>query len=298
MGAEMIINTHGQFFFAPNSVYDTVSPAAPLRAQLDLPATGYQYRLLTRNFNVPYTDYGSYWEALTVRAPFSDSFVGGQELAEFDHAQALKSGLTPNWNMAYGVPAINGYTTLLPADYAALWQRGENEPRINFVDRMDPADPLLDEWAVKYYLVDTWFQIDEELSAFPVVAQIDRWQLRERPTALPRIRFADNTPAEVREFEETPVRLRLTIENPEGKPTLLIADRYDADWRVAANGQASQVHNSRGMRLVPLQPGENTIELWYWPRLFFWGVGITWASVLVSYIFVYRHDRTRSALKT
>ncbi|HEX9817488.1 MAG TPA: hypothetical protein VGA89_01165 [Patescibacteria group bacterium] len=285
IGLEMIFNTHGQFFFAPKEIYATSAiRAQELLASLALPKTAFQARVLTRNLNLPYTDYGSYWEALVVRAPFSDSFVDEQELAEFNHAQVLRDGLTPNWNMVFGVPVVNGYTTLLPTDYAQLYQRSANEPRINFIEQIDPADPLLDDWAVRYYVVDTWFEIKEDLGQLPVVTEIGNWQVRERPGAKERIRFGDDTVAELTEFEENPNQLSFSLENFTDRPNLIIADRYDPDWQARVNGQLIEIENYHGMRRIPLRPGANQVELWYWPKWFYVGLAVTLTSGLVMLV--------------
>ena len=98
---ELLVNTQGMFYFAPNKIYDTqTGNSQDLIAQLNIEMpidlsvahkkitleddwieepksknVTNNYRILTRNSNLPYTDYGSYWEAMVVRKPFSDSFV-------------------------------------------------------------------------------------------------------------------------------------------------------------------------------------------------------------------------------
>jgi hypothetical protein len=289
IGLDMIVNTHGQFFFAPQSVYDTASAdSVQIASQLGIPATGFQYRLLTRNLNKPYTDYGSYWEALVVRAPFSDSFVDEQGLRDFAHPQQLRDGLTPNWNIGFSTPVINGYTTLLPIDYAQAWQHTAAEPRINFVAQIDPADPLLDEWSVRYYLVDRWFKVEEDLSALPVVGEYDRWQLLERPTALPRIRFASGSAPTLIDFQENPNHLNFSFENPTNEPNLIIADRYDKDWQIKLNDQPGTINNFNGMRQIALEPGINKVELTYRPKALYGGAILTFASVLGAGYLVFK----------
>ncbi|OGJ37589.1 MAG: hypothetical protein A2383_01050 [Candidatus Pacebacteria bacterium RIFOXYB1_FULL_39_46] len=278
---DLIFNTHGQFFFAPNKIYDTQSSFVQnLRSQTAITHSGFEQRLLTRNFNVPYTDFGSYWEALVVRAPFSDSFVDERELQEFNHVQALRDGQTPNWNIVYGLPTISGYTTLLPHDYAAIWNK-DGEPSINFITMVDPADSLLDDWAVKYYLVDTWFKIDEDLSQFPLVAKFDRWEILERKYAKKRIRFGDDSAAELIEFQENPNSMSFSLENSDHQSTLIIADRFDPDWQAKINGSPVKIENHQGMRRISLTSGVNQIELRYWPKWFYLGLGITLMSGLI-----------------
>jgi hypothetical protein len=279
---DMIFNTHGQFFFAPQKIYETDSiHAQTLHAQFSIPATGFQHRLLTRNFNKPYTDFGSYWEALVVREPFSDSFVDEAELETYDHPQFLRDGLTPNWNIVFGVPTVSGYTTLLPFDYASLWNR-HDDPSINFIAQADPADPLLDDWAVRYYLVDTWFKVEEDLSQFPLVSEFDRWQVRERPQAKARIRFSDDSDVEVTDFQENPNSLSFSLDNLDNQQSMIIADRFDPDWRARVNGKLVELENYQGMRRLSLEQGVNQVELFYQPKWFYLGLGITTLGILIA----------------
>jgi hypothetical protein len=289
IGLAMLFNSRGQLFFAPRKSYETNNRlAAQLNKEINLPATAYQQRLLTRNANRPFTSYDSYWEALMVREPFSDSFVDQQELEDFDHAQALLIGQTPDWNLAFDTPVVNGYTTLLPQGYSALWHKGA-EPRINSLNFIKPDSALLDQWAVKYYLVDTWFKIEENLSEWPVVAEVDRWQLRERPKALTRIRFKDGSPAELSGFQENPNQLSFTIENSDNQSSLLIADRFDKDWQIKINGQKRVITNHEGMRELQLDPGENEIQMWYAPKWFYVGL-VTTALSMVSWVIYQRTE--------
>lgn len=275
---DLVYATQGMFIFAPNKVYD--------QQFINLNEDLQQLRLLTRNENQPYTDYGSYWEALIVREPFSDSFVDREELDNFDHPQRLKQGLTPNWNMVAAAPIINGYTTLLPQDYAAIWQKSK-EPRINFIDYIDlqqDAD-LLTDWSVGYFLVDSWFDVSEDLSSLNKLQDYDLIQVYSLP-AKPRIRFADGqnlnqAPLNL-QIEENPNRLNLTFTNITDATQLVIADRYDSDWQVVVNDFAAPIENYNGMRLINIQLGINEIVMTYRPRLFYVGLVISLFALLIS----------------
>jgi hypothetical protein len=85
--------------------------------------------------NEPYTDYGMYWEALTIRAPFSDSFIDEKELRTYQTLQRMQMNLTPDWNMAYQVPLIHGYTTLMPKDFSSWWET-DSTPGINAIGKL------------------------------------------------------------------------------------------------------------------------------------------------------------------
>ena len=273
---EILVNTQGLFYFAPNKIYDTDTQNS--QYLMDKMELENDYRILTRNSNTPYTDYGSYWEAMVVREPFSDSFVDDNELRDFEHVQNLRDGMTPNWNMVFGVPTVHGYTTLLPKDYADLWQTTEN-PRINFVDKIDPSNELLDQWSVKYYLVDTWFKVDEDLSSFKEIEAEGRWQILERENVLPRFRFEDDINEGIEIVEENPRRIDLRINN-EDNSYLIVADRYDKNWRVFINNEEKEVENYNGMRRVVLEEGDQMVTFSYCPKMFMLGFVISSTAAL------------------
>jgi len=277
---EILVNTQGMFYFAPNKIYDTLTDnSQQLMHQMQLEKTNHDYRILTRNVNQPYTDYGSYWEAMVVRAPFSDSFVDEVELEKFDHVQNLRDGMTPNWNMVFGGPTVHGYTTLLPKGYAHLWQTSAT-PRINFIDRVEPTNQLLDQWSVKYYLVDNWFKVTEDLSEFKQVGEVNnRWQILERSKALPRFRFEDGTNVGITLESETPNNIEIKVSNNTHE-YLVLADRYDQDWQVLVNGEKQQLENFNEMRRVKLVAGENKITFVYFPRMFILGLVISGLTTL------------------
>jgi hypothetical protein len=284
---EMIYATQALFFFAPSQIYD--------QRQLGFVAKnlqshqGNQFRWLTRNSNQPYTDYGSYWEALVVRAPFSDSFVDQAELKSYQHACQLRTGLTPDWNMPLGINMVHGYTTLLPKNYAQLWQDSgdSQEARINFIDFIEldkeRDQRLLRDWAVKYYLVDNWFEINESLDKYQKIAGEDRWTLYQLP-ALARFRYPDQTAvnfgAQNQFVSETPNKIELSINNARNYSHLIIADRYDQNWQAHINGVRKQVKNWQQMRLIPLEPGKNHIVLSYRPTYFYLGLALSGLTAL------------------
>jgi len=277
LSLDMLYHTQAMFFFAPATIYPQsthvgYSPLSSWPAAQDP-----QGRWLTRNSNQPYTDYASYTEAMVVRAPFSDSFVDEAELQTTIHAQRLRQGFTPNWNMSEQVPMLHGFTTLVPASFAALWNQDE-DIGINFIDRVELDNPLLAEWAVKYYLVDSWFKTEPlETESEIVMARQDTWQLYQRP-ALSRFRFADDTPVSLSAVTETPNSLELRFSNDTNSSQLRIADRYDQNWLAWVNDQPVSIENSREMRLIPIVAGANVVKLSYIPAWFWVGVMISLTS--------------------
>ncbi|MBD3250238.1 MAG: hypothetical protein GF381_01540 [Candidatus Pacebacteria bacterium] len=271
LALDLFYATQLMFLFAPAQVYQPEQPAF-----LPINSDQAQHRLLIRNSNHPYTGFESYWEALAIRRPFSDSFVEQEELAEFNHAQMLKQGLTPDWNMVYQQPVVQGYTTLFPRDYAKVWQQSA-QTRINSLDQIEVKDRqgLLADWAVKYYLVDNWFQVEDELEGLPVLEEKGRWSLYQLPSKS-RFRFEDGSALDLSlaQLEETPNKIKLEFENL-GHEKLILADRFDPNWKVKINDQVAQIEQIKGMRQIKLVEGKNELIFSYQPVLFYIGIVIS-----------------------
>ncbi|MDQ3008627.1 MAG: YfhO family protein [bacterium] len=288
---ELVLNSQGMVFMGPGTLYSSSEKVsqAPWLPVVSSP----QSRTLTRNFNRPYTDFGSYWEALSVREPFSDSFVDTHELQTAEHLMRLRDGMTPDWNMVANLPTINGYTTLLPTDVQNTWQSSV-EARINALPYIEIDNPLLAKWAVKYYVVDEWFEIEEDFSSLPVAYQQPNLTIYELPS-LARFRDSDDQAVLITNFTETPNQISATIENPTASGELIIADRYEAGWNATINGQLVMIEAHDGMRKLPLLPGTNEVVLQYQPLMFKIGLAISAVSVAVVLLLI---TLTSSSIRT
>lgn len=277
VGLDLILNTQGHYQFTQKQIYDqTFLTEKSEFSQL----INSGERTLIRNYNAPYTDFGAYWDALTVRRPFSDSYIDEVELKTGTRQQAMRYGLTPDWNQVARVPAIGGYTTLMPQSVDQLFG-AENDPSVNDLPEITWNNPLLARWSVRWYLVDQFFPIYEGLPDAKLVADQDDWLLYELPY-LPRIRFADDSLAMITDLQENPNVMKFVVENPDNQPALLIADRFDKDWQVQINGRAGTINDFEGMRLIPLEPGTNEIRLRYAPKVFYYGLGISSFTLIVG----------------
>lgn len=252
VAVDMLYQTSGMVFWGPKSLYD--SPKLSFENILTSP----QYRLLIRNLNVPYADYNSYWEALMVRAPFSDSFVDKQELQFHNQLSHLHTGLTPDWNMTVDVPVVNGYVTMIPQDYAQIWNT-DNVVNINSLDMINPNDTKLKDWSVKYYLVDRNYVVNATVSG-KLLASDSNIDLYEKE-ALPRFRYEDGTGAIIDGYSETPNNVRFHMTNVAKHTSLIIADRYDLFWKVILNGKVGEIENYGGMRKIDLDPNLQTLDI-------------------------------------
>lgn len=271
MSFDVLVHTQAMFYFAPKEIYDYPSMALFTDQLRD-----FQYRSLTRDSNSPYTDYGTYWQAMAVREPFGDRFVDDQELQSYGKLIHIRNSYTPNWNIVHQLPVVHGYATLLPQDYAAIWARSD-ETRINFVDFIDSSNPKLQDWSVKYYLVDRLFEIKEDIP-FKLLAKNGQYELYELPNAKPRFRYEDDSAVEPTSFKENPNQINLTVVNV-GHKSLTVADRYDRNWLAWINGQEIEIENQDGMRRLPLFDGKNNIELKYAPKWFYYGLMISLLSL-------------------
>lgn len=281
---EMFFNTQAMLLFAPNKVYSIDQPV--------FEREDYQARWLTRNSNYPYTDYNSFWDALVVRQPFSDSFVDDSQLKTYDHLINLKKGLTPDWNMPLNYNLVHGYTTLLPQDYAKIWAKSD-QAGINLIDQIDLSSQrdqsFLRKWAVKYYLVDNWFNIEESYSPFKKLEEKERWSLYQLP-AFPRFRYFDGkkkneAPLDL-EIEENPNKIVLAFDNKNGAEHLIVADRYDKNWQATVNGNKVNIENYNSLRKIKIMSGVNHLQLIYRPKFFYLGQAVSLFTGFVSMLII------------
>ncbi|MEX0895840.1 MAG: hypothetical protein WDZ94_02780 [Patescibacteria group bacterium] len=296
LSVEMVFSTQGMFLFAENSVYPTFKQIESNRQQLPVDVLEGRSRVLTRNTNMPYTDFGTYWEALVVRDPFSDSFIDEVELQEHNVLKQLQQGYTPNWNMVYGVHLVHGYTTLLPRDYSLIWKNSD-EVRINFIDYIDVENSLLSDWAVKYYLVDEWFEVREDLSQFPVVDNTEVYATLELNDVASRFRFQSDDELILKQMREDPNKVVLEFAETISDQTLLLADRYDESVRARDEyGKQLVVQNFEGMRAIELPAGSKYVEVYYYPAWFFRSAFISVAGIIFCFVYCILHRRQLSRL--
>ena len=274
VGLDIVVHTQGMFFFAPKETYQYLNNRVfqnPLKANP-------QYRTITRNSNMSYTDYGTYWEAMVARGAFGDNFVNDQELQTYSKLINIRDSFSPNWNIVYQIPMVHGYATLLPKDYAAIW-RTSDQARINFIDFIDLNNSRLSDWSVKYYIVDRLFEIKEELP-FPKLEEQGQFTLFELAGAKPRFRFSDDRAVELQNFVETPNQISFNFSNSGNQQELIIANRFDRNWRARLNGRAVMIDNLNGMQKIPIDSGENELKLWFEPRLFYYGFAISFVALV------------------
>ncbi len=278
---EVILASQTILMYGPKSNYPD---STRLQSALASNLIDQQARTLTRNMNRAYTDFGTYWEAYYVRPPFSDSFIDAKEMETGAVLKRMRDGLTPDWHEVAGVPIMLGYTTLMPKDYAAIWSTSNTEARINYLPQVDIDNPKLKDWAVKYYVVDRWFAVDEDYSKLKKIYSDEDWDIYELPNTKNRFRYEDDTPVDLSEFQENPNQIRMTINN-QNHQYLIVADRYDVGWQAKINGVDTTLTNFNGMRQIKLVPGQNEIILTYLPTTFV--IGSIISIITISTIMIY-----------
>lgn len=287
IAVESLYATQGQLFFAPKNIYTSPSQKQTELLSVFPELRENQFRLLVRNYNAPYTDFAAYYEATAVRAPFSDSYIYEEELNSLDQLQRLATGFTPNWNQVSQVNTINGYTTLVPTVVDKIWN-SSSDNSTNRLPTISIGDPLLDDHAVKYYLVDTWFHVTDNFENWELIHQKDSWSLYQNQTAKARFRGSNETNIAVTLISETPnqIVLQTTTQSSNdldsvqrkaenSEKSLLIADTYDSDWKSIVNDQNVSTIEASGLRKIPLRSDNNQILHRYQPKLFYLGAGIS-----------------------
>jgi hypothetical protein len=171
--------------------------------------------------------------------------------------------------MPFAIPIINGYTTLLPKDFAQIWQTS-NDPRINFIDYINLDNPLLKQWSVDTLIVDKQFDPENQFRGYPLLGETNLISVYGLD-ALPRIRYENDTEIEIQKYQENPNRINFQFNNSANVSSIIIADRYDKNWQVRVNGISAKIKNYQGMRLVDIQPGDNVVAMYYVPKLLYSG---------------------------
>lgn len=279
LAAEMTIMTQGHYRYGSNSVY-TVSPDEQTVESLLASADLTNYRVLTRNYNAPYSDFGAYYEAMIVRPPFSDSYIDQAELNSYTHLRRMRDGATPDWNEVMSIPIINGYTTLLPLSmHADFIDGGDSEASINDLPPIKTTDSALQKWSTRYYVVDTWFPTYDEVFPEKIVAENAPWVVYELPDVLSRFRYEDNSPIRYSNFSENPNHISFSFINESNNKSILIADRYDSNWQAKVNGVEVPITNFESLRKIAIPAGVILLEMNYVPQSFYRGVTITLITV-------------------
>lgn len=291
---DLIIQTQGGLFFGPKSVFPSWTELQE-KPRFSI-ISGSEYRAISNNNNQPYVDFGSYWEEMSIRQPFSNSAVDVAELKQGKRLRNLIRSYTPDWNMPFNLPIINGYTTLLPRDFAALWQISDR-PGINFIDHIELSEPLLREWSVGTLIVDNQFDEGNQFAHLQLIEESKDLSIYNLP-ALPRIRYVSGEPVKASDYQETPNQINFNFINHQGFREIVVADRFDKNWQAKVNGSKTEIQNYQGMRLITIHPGRNSLEMAYVPREVYSGLKISVLSLVSFLVIQVILSKSKSSLKS
>jgi hypothetical protein len=272
IGLDLVYHSSGSLFFAPATIYPSWPEINNQQTSVPVGPT-HNSRYLIRNSNKPYTDFFTYWDALSVRQPFTDSFIDEHERQSYSLLAEMSRGLTPNWHMVYRVSAINGYLTLMPADVDRTWNRTD-EVAINSLPEISLDEPQLVNWAVKRYLVDGEFAVEEDLTDRPILSTAGRWQTYQL-LGDDRFRLQDGPRLGLIEVDQTPNQLAVRLSPTNIDAQVVVADRYDPGWLALVQGKPVLVTNHNGMLGFELPAETSLIVLTYQPNNFYWGLLIS-----------------------
>ena len=225
-----------------------------------------QDRILSYQDIDPFTGLGNYWENMTLRPPFAESFFSKTEMEEGNILRQRLKDLSLNWNMVFNVPSPNGYATFLLADYADFLSGG-NDKRLNTPDWSNVPSGKLNELSVAHFLTEKG--------------------LTENADALPRARIEDADgvvlPAEILTSQPERILIRVVATEPS---TLVLADAYYPGWEAAVDGVPTRVEPKGAFRSVRVPAGESLVEFRFRPRSVAYGLLITLAAIVLAILFV------------
>ncbi len=269
--------TAGRTLFAANAIYPTWKQLTMSQQIPVLDAQGND-RVLIANGNSPYTDFPTYWDATTVRQPFSDSFVDQRELYSLDRLREMRNGLTPDWNMVYGIRSLNGYAAFVPTDVDAVFNT--SDPSINSMPPISPTDSRLSEYGVRTYWQDTWYPHKNHVVGLDAPVHFGNYELYTLSGNSGRFHLTDESSFQILKLEETPNTQVLNYQSSKASD-LVIADRFDSDWKATIDGKEVPISEFHGQRKIPIESGIHTLTLQYVPVALYRGFVITVLTLLV-----------------
>ena len=79
---------------------------------------------------------------------------------------------------------------------------------------------------------------------------------------------------------------------------LILSAPYDRAWIITIDGVETEAEEAFGELLaIPVQPGEHTVEMQYWPRGLTAGILLSVATCLLTVIYCFRRKRSAKCLR-
>ncbi len=253
-------------FTAPREVFRLESAADSQLKAIENKFT-FQDRLLSYQDYQPFTGLGNYWENMTLRPPFAETYYNFEEQRTHRLLNQRLTNLALDWNMVNKLPSPNGYASFVLADYArfiggnriSAW--GLNEVGLGEVE-----PEKLNVLSVAYFLTEQGMVGNNQ--------------------ALPRARVLDHSGEPVGEAEilvNEPERLVISAE-AQRQGTLVLADSFYPGWTAYLDGSKVGIGKfQETFRSVKIPGGDHLVELIFRPRLVCVGAlisGFTFVIVL------------------
>jgi len=227
-----------------------------------------------------FTGLGNYWENMTLRPPFAETFYTLGEQRTYRELNRRLSDLALDWNMIYGLPTPNGYASFVLVDYLRYLQAEKGfSLRLNEVGLREVEAEKLDQLSVAYFLTEQG--------------------IVRNSRALPRVRVVDHSGESAGEAEimiNDPERV-VVAADAEREGLLVLADSFYPGWQAVVDGERAGIGHYQGVfRSVRMPEGEHVVEFVFRPQLVYLGAAILGLTVTVCLLFIWKEKRMRGKL--
>lgn len=162
--------------------------------------------------------------------------------AKTERVAALGEELRPNAGMVYGLRDLRGDDPVKLASFeAAYGALGRPDPvYLRPIERWD--DPSLDRWGVRWVLGGP--NETAPAGGWRLAYSASDAQVWERPTALPRVRWAGGSALGLTVEEEAPGLLRIAVPGEGARPLpprrLIVAETWERGWRAVLRTERAE----------------------------------------------------------
>lgn len=223
-----------------------------LKPSFSQPDIDNNYRLLSYQDLEPFTGLGNYWENMSLRPPFADTFFTDEEKNSGSILRNRINDLSANWNMVYKIDSPNGYNSYLLTNYVNYLGITQNAP-LNSPDLSNLTEEQLDELSVGYYL-NSNSTLTKRPSSHSKIWSIDQDENKSKTLSL-----------------TTQTANSYTIQvSSDAISKLIISSVYYPGWEVYVDGVKSEIQTHKNLFLgVNLSPGDHEVVFRYVPKIFY-----------------------------
>ena len=214
----------------------------------------------------PYTGIWVYFNHLVVRPPFSQEAITDQEIEDWQFLTKELMMLPANVQQFYKLKTAAGYVAVLPKRYRDF----VNSQRVNSLDFRNYDNPVLNDFAVKYFVsgIPSDILVNNESGKFIKVFQEEEIVIYENKEAKPRSEFLVNDEtldAEIKIIKDTPSEVVIKIK-VDDKGLFVLRDFYYPGWQVTVDNQREKIEPYQQVFCsVILNPGDHQIIFRFLP---------------------------------